>query len=354
MRTVTRPSLLLTVAVLTWCLTASGCIPGVTWTPDSKGFYFTGGKDYNKLFYYDAATEKERVVVSDFKGTTHWPAVSPDGNRIAVAAARERGQYLQVVVYDAKGKELQQSVPWTAKGEKDAKVQFVWLFWAPKGQGDKVLVYAPAHCGIVDLKAYSFTDLGETIPWVFGGSPFWPDGKGFLTCRLGPQANQFNATFHEWSGKKTPIKLLDDPGDGKLLLFPSLYLSRWQKDGAVAGGGGLELAVDKRGATVKRVKTDPFIRNQFLFGKDSAVVTVRQSDLSREEYVVQVLAPGATEPKVVFQEAGVVMLQPSPDGQLLAVRCVVKKREGGEIVERDRLFVINAQGKVLANINTLR
>jgi hypothetical protein len=34
MRTVTRPSPLLTVCVLTGLLAAPGCIPGVTWTPD--------------------------------------------------------------------------------------------------------------------------------------------------------------------------------------------------------------------------------------------------------------------------------------------------------------------------------
>ena len=74
----TVPSPLLTVAVLTGCLAAPGCIPGVAWTPDSKGFYFTGGKGYNKLLYFDVATKKARVVKADFKGTTHWPAVSPD------------------------------------------------------------------------------------------------------------------------------------------------------------------------------------------------------------------------------------------------------------------------------------
>jgi Tol biopolymer transport system component len=65
-----------------------GLHPGVTWTPDSKSFYFTCGKDkgkrYCKLYYCDVAAKKSRLVV-DFKGIRHWLAVSPDGKRVAVA-----------------------------------------------------------------------------------------------------------------------------------------------------------------------------------------------------------------------------------------------------------------------------
>jgi hypothetical protein len=110
MCTVTRLASLLTAA---WCLAAPGCISSVTWTPDSKGFYFTGGKDYNKLLYFDVAAKRARVVVADFKGMTHWPAVSPDGKRVAVAAVvHYKGVSLyQVVVYDVTGKKLRRLVP---------------------------------------------------------------------------------------------------------------------------------------------------------------------------------------------------------------------------------------------------
>jgi Tol biopolymer transport system component len=76
------------------------------WTPDSKGFYFTGGKDYKKLLYLDVAAKKARVLVADFKGMTHWPAVSPDGKRVAVVTSvRDDQKYgIQVVVYDSAGK----------------------------------------------------------------------------------------------------------------------------------------------------------------------------------------------------------------------------------------------------------
>jgi hypothetical protein len=150
----------------------------VTWTPDSKGFYFTGGKDYQKLLYFDVAANKARLV-ADFKGTTQWPSVSPDGKRVAVVAFVQDNQKhgFQVVVYDSAGKELQRyrllvPPPLTLP----PKTVLPCLFWAPKDQGDKKLFQAGNICALVDLKADTVTDLGaETMLWVFGNSPIRPD-----------------------------------------------------------------------------------------------------------------------------------------------------------------------------------
>jgi hypothetical protein len=387
MRTLNPACLLLTLA---GCLTAPGCItmPNVTWTPDSKGFYYTGGKGkcYNKLYYFDVATNKVRLVV-DFQGMTHWPAVSPDGMRVAVAVplwdqVRDNALPFQVVVYDATGKELQRSKPVSSrrtlkdkvKGPKD-DLSVVWLFWAPKEQGDKVLLQAATTCGLVDLKADTFTDLGDTtVPWVFGNSPFRPDGKGFLTYRMANDREMpfTDHKFHEWGGKTqilSPDPWADaDANDPGILHVPILFSSRWDKGTAVARGDRTELAVDtvKLTMAVKPVSSDGVwaTRNQFRFGKDGAQVRVtaprpgKLTEGPRAQWV-DVLAPGAKERKDVFQAATVVMLQPSPDGRLLAIRCVANKgARTGELtneafqLERDQLLVINARGEVLADIDT--
>jgi hypothetical protein len=71
---------------------------------------------------------------------------------------------------------------------------------------------------------------------------------------------------------------------------------------------------------------------------------------------VEVLALGA-KAKEVFGGARAVMLRPSPDGKLLAVRCLVNKQgdvnERGQ-VDRDRLFVLDARGEVLADIDNFQ
>jgi hypothetical protein len=145
----------------------------VTWTPDSKGFYFTAGKDYKKLLYFDVAAKKARTVVADFNGMTHWPAVSPDGKRVAVVTfVRDDQKYgSQVVVYDSAGRELQRS-RLAPPATQPPKSVLVCLFWAPKDQGDRILFQARNTCALVDLKADRFTDMGEqTMLWVIGNSP---------------------------------------------------------------------------------------------------------------------------------------------------------------------------------------
>jgi hypothetical protein len=132
------------------------------------------------------------------------------------------------------------------------------------------------------------------------------------------------------------------------------------------------LAVDtvKLGMTAKALRQpeDTAVRNQFRFGKAGALVRVtgpleNPAPLGfglRDPLVplsVEVSAPGA-KPKLVFGGANAAMLQPSPDGKLLAVRCLANK-ESSDLkerfqVDRDRLFVLDAHGEVLADIDTYK
>jgi hypothetical protein len=368
MRTATRPASLLTVAVLAGCLTASGCIPGVTWTPDSRGFYFTGGKDYQKLFYFDVASRKTRLVAADTEGATLWPAVSPDGKRVAVAVPvrRDGKTQSQVVVYDAQGKEVQRSRPFALKpltlnkgAQKDQGPPF-WLFWAPRGQGDKVLLQAAGGCGLLELKEDRFTDLGDGVLWVFGNSPVRPDGKGFLTLR--PQAKEGEkevAAFHDWQGNKQAVSG-SDAGALNRLGFPFLFASRWQGDVATARGGALELAVDtdKLTATVakgrpERTAESLVIRQQYRFGREGVRVRVIELEDDPKKEIplrIEVLPPGAAL-RVLDEKAALTTLLPSPDGKTLVVRYLVG---GPGRIIADRVVVIDAQGEILADINTLK
>jgi hypothetical protein len=68
---------------------------------------------------------------------------------------------------------------------------------------------------------------------------------------------------------------------------------------------------------------------------------------------VDVLKPGTSNRKTLIQKAQLAMLQPSPDGQVMALRCLVGNGEGAPI-DGDRLFVISSQGEVLADIDTFK
>ena len=95
-------------------LVMEGCIDGVGWLPDSSGFVFTA--EDGRLVHFDVKSRKERVLVADTDSNTFWPAVSPDGKRIAVARLNYPGQQgaLQILNYDLSGKEILRSkkFPW--------------------------------------------------------------------------------------------------------------------------------------------------------------------------------------------------------------------------------------------------
>jgi hypothetical protein len=370
MRTATRPAFLLTAAVLAGCLTASGCIPGVTWTPDSRGFYFTGGKDYQKILYYNVADRRARPVVADTGGATLWPAVSPDGQRVAVAvpAQHEGKDHFQVVVYDAKGKEVQRSravslkPPAPDKDGQKAQGPPFWLFWAPRAQGDKVLLQLLHGCALFDLKEDRFTDLGDAVLWVFDNSPARPDGKGFLTLRPSAKKEDLQeaAAFYDWHGKRQPIT---GPGPEvlNLLAVPFLFASHWQGDVATVRGRGLELAVETDKLTTKMTKFAPerrgeegrVVRQLYRFANDGAQVRVLELEDDPKKEIplrVEVLPPGART-QVLAAKAAATTLFPSPDGKTLAVRFLTG---GPGQYNAVRIVVLNAQGEVLADIDALK
>ena len=118
--------------LLLTCVT--GCVPGITWLPDSSGFVYMAGHSGEKLVHFDLATKKQRTLVSDEKLKTLWPAVSPDGKNVAVAKLTEhkdKGNTVQICIYDLNGKSTKQSkvfpVPQTDKVDKGKDLIWVYL-----------------------------------------------------------------------------------------------------------------------------------------------------------------------------------------------------------------------------------
>src|SRR5262245_299998 len=129
--------------ILLSAITLAGCLPGGTWLPDSSGFVFTAGHNYEQLVFFDSRTGKTSVLVKDIGAPTFWPAGSPDGKQIAVARKRVKGETatLQLVFYDRSGKELEatEQFRWHPPVTKPAEIREFLngtqpvLFWSPLG-----------------------------------------------------------------------------------------------------------------------------------------------------------------------------------------------------------------------------
>jgi hypothetical protein len=74
------------LAIVGLAVLASGCVNGVGWLPNASGFVYPTNKC--QLVLFDLKTKAAKVLVADTGTNTYWPAVSPNGKRIAVAGLR--------------------------------------------------------------------------------------------------------------------------------------------------------------------------------------------------------------------------------------------------------------------------
>lgn len=387
---------LLLVAAL--CLPSAGCVPGVAWLPDSSGFFYTEGEQFDRLCFYDVAKKERRVVVGATDAPTMWPALSPDGKRLAVAklilTARKKTTQIQVVLYDRQGKELQRSKPldW-ATLERDApdnpKIQndfdgaFPQLWWAP--EADKILVHTGGYTGIFDVKAGKLSYATEGILLVFRGGPVRPDGAGFVVMKnfkgwmdsfnegKQPRDGDPRFAFVGWDGKKVPIKapalmlnrdaLKNEKDTNKLmaLFLPLVFDSGW--DGEVAH---VHYNVDrlryftKKGEAIldsmkQDVLDDGLAINGYAFrsGKTRLrvvmVIEPGKGPDNAKHFRLEVLKEGQKKAEVVADETQMCLLLPSPDGQMVAVYCYQPKEKKGQ-TKLSSIVVVDAKGAVVTDL----
>jgi hypothetical protein len=240
----------------------SGCVP-VTWLPDSSGFVYVnptqgknpGDKGSGQLVHFDLKKNSGRVLVNDIGGDTAWPAVSPDGKRIAVARFQgdaKKVKTVQVIVYDFDGKQVQQSkaMSWPAPpDDKGIPLQVpALLFWSPKD--DMVVVSDFNHLGLFNVRTEAVKVIEKVIPVIHNGTPIRPDGRGVLVLIESKDDPKKPAlVFLEWDGTRQEIntKALaalenkDDKAKSALdavsttMLLPLLLPSWWEGNSAYAG-----------------------------------------------------------------------------------------------------------------------
>jgi hypothetical protein len=301
---------LCSVCAATLLSAVSGCVPGVTWLPDSSGFYFTTGNhdfdarskpnDTARLLFFDVATRKIRVLPERGHNCI-WPAVKPDGTEIAVSRlipGPNKSVRLQLVFFNREGKRLRTSKAFQVSGFYNGQV-----FWSPKG--GKLLI---TSSGIYDVATDTFRPLSVGVPPDVGAScaglavsplgpgpllatsalvpvlvgdfhshitvlqggptPFPSSGKGFLAYIqvLKSGGDSGFLAFIDVSGKVHPIDVTPAEEFAKAELPPRRlqwyqlmervrYRPEWERNVAVAEVGGYQVRIDTEKLVANIVKT---------------------------------------------------------------------------------------------------
>jgi hypothetical protein len=353
------------VGVCLALLAGTGCeVENVAWLPDSSGFVYT--RNGSQLIHYDLKTRTRRVVVKDTKTRTPWPAVSPDGKRVAVARSVStfgKPDTLQVIVYSLSGKEQQRSATFhggRGKARVNDGLNSTYLGWSP--DGDKLLVYVWGEHGcwmaIYDRKTdrlKTLDDLSTPFPLMWSDSPICPDGKGFLiACDDVPSfRNEKKICLVDWEGKQYDIAFT--PAE---LTNAVIDPFRWRWDGISAVGveGRMVVRIDtaKRTGSVetgRRVGQDSepkglhqqyelgnnlTLRSVKFFGPGDGPVQIgsgryRVELFDRRQKKVRVLFPMMEENCNIFL---------SPDRKLFAVR-------SGRVEDHPHIAVVKDDGEIL-------
>jgi hypothetical protein len=340
----------------------TGCVPGVGWLPDSSGFVYTGGKGGKQLLLFDVKKKATRVL-ADGVGPA-WPAVSPDGKRVAVACRHKDGEGLIVTVsvFDLTGKRLHRSkgLAWGASDRDEPRHPVETVCWGPAG--DRLLLSGPEKTGIYDLKTGRVTPV-EGFLSGFGPGLARPDGKGFIT------ASAWGLHFVDWDGKPRPIKgrpsklLTADCLEHRVLLLigPHVCNSGW--DGPVAHVSFHEdrFRIDTRRLVAFADEMKPALTadrravRQAVDLAGGVRVRVTHPAPGRDGYPadfrkgrLEVVRPGG-KVRVLVRGVEAVVLYPSPDRKWVAVRWASSLSDlyGGK--DGEDFLLLDAQGNVVAD-----
>lgn len=368
------------LAVAAVCLALSGCVPTV-WLPDSSGFVYAKPvknlSDKTQLVHYDLKKKAGKVITNDCPGTTMWPAVAPDGKRVAVAEIKGelgKDKTLQITIYDFDGKRKGQSkeLPWTPAANNNFAGPSM-LFWSPKE--DRIVVADGNQTGVYDVKADAFKIYDKSAPIIHGGTPMTPDGKGFLLL-LGPKdkdKDQGRVVLMDWAGKEQvidvepltkllpPAKLDQSEAMGSFFMVPLLFPSWWDGPSAVAGfkRAKATYGIDTVKKTVvvsdamaelikKKLGDDQPI--DFDLGGDLTIrVTKLPGGRKGEPRLAKIAVVNRATKKetvLVEKEPENCLFLPSPDGQYVAL-CLT----AGPLGQPDSMtLVVNNKGQEVARL----
>jgi hypothetical protein len=376
--------------ILALALAQTGCVPTV-WLPDSSGFVYvkpTKGKTpadppSGQLVHFDVQKKTNRVIVEDIGTGTNWPALSPDGKRIAVANFKGNpkvAQTVQITLYDLQGKKLHQTkdLPWAPARPKSSGPTQGLLFWSPSPKDDMIVVTDVSETGIYNVKADKLKVLEKAVPVIHGGSPFRPDGKGFLL--LTGEKKEMHLSFVDWTGAEqridvTPLTSLLSPDKKQLmdmepvaaLFITSMLLpSWWDQNQAWAG-----FKREKITYSIDTVKKTIAVSDSF------AALTKAKKGLEDQEpgrfdfagdITVRVTQFNVTDPKSKFKMTynkvtavnnqtkkettlldkapAQAMFLPSPDGRYLSL--CLSSLFGAE---DDIVLVINSKGELVTQLD---
>jgi hypothetical protein len=351
----------------------SGCVPTV-WLPDSSGFIYikpikVAGSPSGQLAHYDLQKKTSRVIVEDIGAATTWPAVSPDGKRIAVARLADGpkdAQNVQIAIYDLQGKQLHLSkvLAWAPAQGKGSLPEFI-LFWSPTN--DMVVVSDAGETGIYNVKADTLKVIARSIPLIYGGTPIRPDGSGFLAM-MGEKDDQ-RVVFMDWEGKDEKIDadafvalLPKDKSPGSpigMSMLASMLLPSWW-DGRAAWVGSkrdkttfaIDTArkkidfTDALAASMKADKKDG-MPMRFDFAGDITVQAVQIHEMNMAfRKIIAVNNKSKKEETLLAKGPDITLFLPSPDGTYLGL-CLTSVGPGMD----DQILVINNKGELVSKLN---
>jgi hypothetical protein len=356
---------LIRVAIVLLLIGPTGCIPGITWLPDSSGFVYTAGNEGQHLVLFDLTKKTQRTILSDTKLHTAWPAVSPDGKSLAVARLildKDKGDSVQLFVYDLEGTSRKQSKAFSLSqpGQSENRQGEIRteLYWGPP---EKIVISvstSPPKVGIYDVKTDQLKILKDAFPAAFGGRPIRPDGKGFVVTKWRDQ-DCIGMALIDWDGKEQAIAMKpigDDSDKKEMLTWPYMFTSSWQGGKALLSSskGRVEIDTDKLVAKLDWFKIgepngENSVRQQYTFPVTQNIL--RLVDWSKESNGSQVhmsrleMLDGQKRTQTLIEDENIKALFFSPNGKLVAVRCL--GQSGGP---QDSIWVIGQTGQVLTKI----
>jgi len=374
-----RKTALLLLVVLLVC---SGCIPSITWLPDSSGFVYTAGRHGEQLMYFNLAKKEPQTLVEDTKCETLRPAVSPDGKRIALAKithVRNEPDQWQILVFDLMGELVQSSRVFSEKGFVKDEIRFeqmVEVFWSSPNfiliqkltVSDKGNTRELVNAGgfiLYDLKSDRMAVERGGRVLSFGGSPFRTDGKYFLTCTgSGENDRPLRLLRLDLKGNLKEITLKGPASKSEyewlwwFSIIPSLSNSSWQGNVAIVTShvGRLEIDTERLEASFQ---PDP------SYSPDSKEKMLQEVTFSNGRWSLQAwiksdkVKPDKDDKKpedswrlllwdlkqkkaqVLSDKADGAFLFPSPNGKYVAVRWYTGERW-------PPIWVIDQNGKIVA------